>query len=587
MDRSGRGAKPNAYRLVLRDQGRGIAAAALSSALINVLMLTGSLYMLQVYDRVLGSGSVPTLLGLFAIVVVLYGFLGFYDFLRSRLLARCAMRLDLQLSPKAFAGWIGGGSEGRAASMRPLRDIETLRGFLSGPAASALFDLPWVPLFLGILFILHPWLGWLTVGGAVVGAILALAMRWLTQRPIAEAATLDAEERDFVEQGRGAAEVIRAMGMTGWVSEAWRRRHLAALAMQQRAGNPAEILGPASRAFRMLLQSAILTLGAYLVLRHELSAGMIIASSILSGRALAPVDQVIGQWRAIGRVIEAHRRLDEAFAGQGGDRPRIELPAPTGRIAVNRLTKFAPGTPGTDRPRILTQVSFELEPGDGLGVIGASASGKSTLARLLVGAWAPDAGEVRFDGATLEQWAPELLGRYVGYLPQQVRMLPGTIAENISRFDPDALDAAVIGAAKLTGIHETILSLPDGYATRLGGASEPLSGGQIQRLGLARAIYRTPKFVVLDEPNSNLDAEGDAALTQAILSVRRRGGVAVVVAHRPSALEGVDMALAMVNGGMAAFGEKEEVLRKVLRPNVVPVKPNPQPASAGPVAAQG
>ena len=581
MDRPGGAAGPNLYRSALRDLHRGFIAAALFSAVINVLMLTGSLYMLQVYDRVLGSGSVPTLLGLFAIVTVLYGFLGFYDFLRGRLLARSAIRFDLALGPHAFASGIGGNAG--AAAARPLRDLDAVRGFLASPAVTALFDVPWVPLFLGILFVLHPWLGWLTVAGALVGAALALATRLLTARPIAWTATSDVEERDFVEQGRAAAEAIRAMGMSGHVTATWQRLHRATLAAQQAAGNPAELLGSVSRAFRMFLQSAILTLGAYLVLKHELSAGMIIASSILSGRALAPIDQVIGQWRTIGRAIESHRRLDRAFAGQGADKPRIQLPAPTGRITVNQVTSFAPGTPGTDRPRILTQVSFALDPGDGLGVIGASASGKSTLARLLVGAWAPDAGEIRLDGATYDQWTPEDIGRHVGYLPQQVRMLPGSIGQNIARFDPDASDAAVIAAARLTGVHDMILGLADGYATRIGGIAEPLSGGQIQRLGLARAIYRMPKIVVLDEPNSNLDAAGDEALAAAILALRQAGSVVVVMAHRPSGIAAVNKVLVLQGGRVLGFGDKAEVLRATLEPAAARPAPGPAaPAKAAP-----
>lgn len=582
MNSTGRDAAHNPYGEVLRGLRSAVFAAILFSALINVLMLTGSIYMLQVYDRVLSSGSVPTLLGLFAVVILLYGFLGLYDMLRGRILARAAMRLDVALAPRAFTGWIGGVDGGQLASTRPLRDIETLRGFLSGPGVTALFDLPWVPLFLGVLFILHPWLGWLTVAGAGIGALLALATRQLSRKPIAAAAGLEAADREFIEQGRGAAEAIRAMGMAGWVTAAWQRRHLANLSMQQAAGASAETLGPVSRSFRMLLQSAILTLGAWLVLRHELTAGMIVASSVLSGRALAPIDQVVGQWRMIGRALESHQRLREAFAGSEDAAPRLQLPPPSGLITVDRVTKFVPGRTGADRPRMLTQVSFDLAPGDGLGVIGASASGKTTLARLLVGAWVPDAGEIRFDGATRDQWSPEAIGRSIGYLPQQVRMLPGTIAQNISRFDPEASDADVIAAARLTGVHDMILTLPEGYATHLGGGNDPLSGGQVQRLGLARAIYRMPRIVVLDEPNSNLDSAGDDALALAVTALRRAGSAVVVMSHRPSGLAAVNKVLVLRGGVVTGFGDKTEVLRAALEPRQIagPPAAAPQPVSA-------
>ena len=422
------------YRHALRALRPGLGAAAAISAVISVLMLTGSIYMLQVYDRVLASGSVPTLIGLFVIVTVLYGFLGFYDFLRSRMLSRLALRLDCSLGPQAFRRWLG-----TTSTAQPLRDLDALRGFISGPAMPGLFDLPWVPLYLAVLFMVHPWLGWLTIGGAGIVAVLAWAGHRLSQGQIARSLTDDAVARDFAERSQRNAEMILAMGMLGSIGARWRQLQEAGLAAGQQAGNPAEVIGAASRAFRMLMQSAILTLGAYLVIQGQMSGGMIIASSILTGRALAPVDQVIGQWRSIGKALESHRRLAAFFAAGEVSVPVIALPAPTGQISVSNLVKLAPQKgrkPDADRPRLLDGISFTLAPGDAMGVIGASASGKSTLARLLAGAWAADGGEIRLDGATRDQWDPALLGRHIGYLPQQVDLLPGSLRDNIARFDP-------------------------------------------------------------------------------------------------------------------------------------------------------
>jgi PrtD family type I secretion system ABC transporter len=542
------------------------------SALINLLMLTGPVYMLQVYDRVLSSGSVPTLLGLFAIVVVLYGFLGLYDFLRARMLSRAALRLDARAGDEAFRFALRAGTVGGRARVdpgaQPVRDLEMLRSFMASPAMTGIFDLPWMPLFVAVVFLIHPWLGWLTLAGAAVVTAAALLNQVLTRKSIAQAMSIEGAERSLVDQARGDAETIRALGMRDRMVARWRQLHDTALAAGQGGGDRSEAFAAFSKSFRLLLQSALLSLGAYLALRQEITPGMIIATSIIAGRALAPVDQVIGQWRAIGRAKEAHRRLREIFASLPAAKPRIDLPAPKGDLRVRNLTKLAPAgaETGGERARILDRVSFELSPGDGLGVIGNSAAGKSTLARLLVGAWAPDAGEIRLDGATLDQWTPEALGRHVGYLPQFLQVLPGTVSEYIARLDPEAEDAQVIEAARTAGVHEMILRLPDGYATRMDQTTRPLSGGQMQRLGLARAVFGAPRLVVLDEPNANLDAEGDDALAQAIRTLRARGSVVVVMAHRPSAIASVNKVLLLHEGRVARFGDKDEVLRNATRP---------------------
>jgi PrtD family type I secretion system ABC transporter len=550
---------PDAYRAALAGLRPALALAALFSALVNILMLTGSVYMLQVYDRVLASGSLPTLLGLFAIVVVLHGFLGQYDFLRTRLLARAGIRLDRAVGAAGFRAWIGRD----AGAEQPLRELDTLRGFLAGPAVIGLFDLPWMPLYLALLFLIHPWLGWTTLAGAAVVVVLALANQRLNRGPIARAMALEAEERDFAGQCRRMRGTLGAMGMTARVSQEWQRRHEAALAAGQAGSDPSEALAAVSHAFRLLLQSTILTIGAWLVLGAEITAGMIVAASIIAGRALAPIDRVVGHWRMIGRAAEAHRRLADLFARQPAPAAALALPPPTGRIRVTGLTKHAPlpagsggtagGTAGGARRAILENLSFELAPGDGLVVLGSSAAGKSTLARLLVGAAAADAGEIRFDGATPDQWRPQDLGRWIGYLPQTVEMLPGTIRDNIARFDPGAADAAVIEAARLTGVHEMILALPEGYATRLGAEDSPLSGGQIQRLGLTRAVFGAPRIVVLDEPDAHLDPAGEAALATVITSLRARGAVVIVMAHRPGVLAAANRRMLLEAGRLQRF----------------------------------
>lgn len=550
----------NPYRIALALMRRPFVTAGLLSAAINLLMLTGPVYMLQVYDRVLSSGSVATLQGLFLIVVVLYTFLGIYEFLRARILSRAGYRLDSLLGDTAFDYWLRSGTAPERAGENPMRDLDAIRSFLASPAIIGLFDIPWIPLFLGVVFLIHPWLGYLTLAGAAVVAVAALLNQFATRRPIAEALEVDAVERTFSERSRRNAELVLALGMQHNVRKRWKQIHAASLARIQVSGDRSEGFAAFSKSFRLLLQSMLLTLGAYLAIRQQVSAGAIIATSIIAGRALAPVDQVIGQWRSIGRALEAHRRLLETLDRIPQEKRRVKLPAPKGMLKVVNLTKLEPGN-DPKRAKILDQVTFELAPGDGLGVIGNSAAGKSSLAKLIVGAWEPDSGEVRLDGAVLDQWPTEDLGAHIGYLPQTLEMLPGTIAENIARFNPEASDKDIIEAAQIAGVHEMILMLPAGYSTKIGGVQQPLSGGQIQRLGLARAIFGVPRLIVLDEPNSNLDSRGDDALSEAILTLRSRGCVVIVMAHRPSVIRAVNKVMILNRGTLAHFGEKEEIFR--------------------------
>jgi PrtD family type I secretion system ABC transporter len=562
----------NSYLGTLRGLRGTFLLVGFFSAIINLLMLTGPVYMLQVYDRVLSSGSVATLVGLFGAVVLLYGFLGLYDFLRARLLSRAALRLDARVGDEAFRFALRAGASGGRPRIdpgaQPVRDLELVRGFLGSPAVTGIFDLPWMPLFLALVFLIHPWLGYLTLAGAGIVTVAALLNQYMAHASISRSMSLEGAERSLVDKARTDAETLHALGMRDRLVTRWRTLHDSALAAAQVGSDRSEGFASFSKSFRLLLQSALLTMGAFLALRQEITPGMIIATSIIAGRALAPVDQVIGQWRSIGRAREAHDRLREIFGSMPAEKPRIELPAPVGDLSVAALTKLAPAgaASSADRPRILERVGFELSAGDGLGVVGNSAAGKSTLARLLVGAWTPDAGEIRLDGATLDQWTPETLGRHIGYLPQSLHMLPGSVGQNIARFDPNAKDAEVIEAARIAGVHEMILALPDGYATHMDQTNCPLSGGQIQRLGLARAIFGAPHLIVLDEPNSNLDADGDDALAEAIRTMRARGSIVVVMAHRPSAIAAVNKVLLLHKGRAARFGEKDQVLGNAPRP---------------------
>jgi PrtD family type I secretion system ABC transporter len=564
----------HSYPAALRRLTPGLLAVAFVSAILNILMLTGSVYMLQVYDRVLGSGSIPTLLGLFLIVVLLYGFMAIYDALRARILSRGGLRLDRDLGGAAFrALWRGG-----ADSTQGLRDIETLRSFLSGTTIGALCDLPFVPLYLGILFLIHPWLGWITVAGALIAAGLA----WTTHR-MAGSQTADPAERHLADAVLRQGDAILAMGMGLALTRRWRGLRDRALARGQPGQEATETLSALSRAFRMLLQSAILTMGAYLVIQGAMSGGMIIAASILSGRALAPIDQVIGQWKLIARAQEAHGRLRAAPLPAADAAAALSLPDPRGRIVLRGATRLGPERPGAERRAILSGIDLVVEPGQALAVLGPSGAGKSTLARLLVGAVPPDRGEVRLDGATFDQWDEAQLGRRIGYLPQRVEMLPGTIRDNVARFDPDIPDSAVIAAAELVGIHAMILALPQGYGTLVGapGTEGVLSGGQMQRLGLARAICGAPALVVLDEPNANLDQAGDQALNLAVAALRAAGSSVVVMTHRPGILAEVSHLLYLQEGRVALAGPRDEILARALAPQTAS-----QPASqAAPQAA--
>ncbi|EIM24800.1 type I secretion system permease/ATPase [Microvirga lotononidis] len=537
---------------------------AVLSGLINLLYLSGSIFMMEVYDRVLPSRSIPTLVGLSIIIVVLYLFQGLFDMVRGRILARVGAALDEDLSQKVFQGQLAAPIKGKAEGdgQQPLRDLDQLRAFLAGGGPSALFDLPWMPLYLFICFAFHPWLGAVALGGAIVLVAITLLTEFFT-REASKAAVSAALVRNGISDGaRRNAEVVHAMGMAQRIGTRWSQANATYLSYQQKTSDVAGGFGAMSKVLRMLLQSAVLALGAYLVIDGQATGGIMIASSILTSRALAPVELAIANWKGFVSARQGWHRLKTLLDANASVEAPLKLPAPR---SVLSLENAGTGAPGGQRFAI-QDVAFQLNAGSGLGVIGPSASGKSSLARMIVGVWPTWRGKVRLDGAALEQWLPEDLGRHIGYLPQDVELFAGSVAQNIARFDPDPKPEAIIEAAKFANVHEMILQLPDGYETQVGEAGAALSGGQRQRIALARALYGNPFLVVLDEPNSNLDNEGEQALTAAIMSIRARGGVVIVIAHRPSALAGVDMVLVMGEGHVQTFGHKDEVLSKVLRP---------------------
>ncbi|WP_407150130.1 type I secretion system permease/ATPase [Bradyrhizobium sp. ORS 86] len=548
------------------------------SCMINLLYLTGSMFMLQVYDRVLPSRSVPTLVGLVVIAAGLYIAQGVLDLLRGRILGRIGTSLDEALNARVFDTIIrlplmaGNRSEG----LQPLRDLDNVRSFLGSMGPGAFFDLPWLPFYMAICFAFHWLLGVTALVGAIILVALTLITEYLSRAPAKDALTLAARRNDIAASSRRNAEVLVAMGMAGRMNQRWNDANEDYLTGNQRASDVAGGLGAVAKVLRMMLQSSVLAVGAYLVIHQEATGGIIIAGSILSARALAPVDLAIAHWKGFVAARQSWHRLNRLLQQMPARPEQTLLQPPTKRLSIEGVTMVAPG----DQRVIVQDVSFTVEAGSGVGVIGPSGSGKSSLIRALVGVWTPVRGKVRLDGAALDQWSSDVLGRYVGYLPQDVELFGGTIAQNISRFDPDAKSDAIIAAAKEAGVHEMIIKMREGYDTQVGEQGSALSAGQAQRVALARALYGKPFLVVLDEPNSNLDSEGDEALTRAVRSARERGAIVVVVAHRPIGIEGVDQLLVLKDGRMQTFGPKDVVLGQVLQ-RVAPPAPVRIVADAG------
>ncbi|WP_448956391.1 type I secretion system permease/ATPase [Labrys neptuniae] len=540
------------------------------SFMINLLYLNGSLFMLEVYDRVLPSRSVPTLVGLVVLAGGLYVAQGLLELIRSRILVRVGTSLDEALGGRIFESVIrlpliaGGGGDG----LQPLRDLDSVRSFLSGMGPSALFDLPWLPLYLAICFAFHTLLGLAALIGAVILIVITVLTEVLARNPLHEAMGLTVRRNALAAASRRNAEVVVAMGMTGHHTRHWSAVNDDYLAQSRRSSDLIGGLGTAAKVARMMLQSAMLGIGAYLVIHQEATGGIIIAGSILSARALAPVDLAIAHWKSFTAARQSWQRLNKLLMILPRQREVIQLQAPSRQVLVETISLVPPGSQRV----VVAEMTFALEAGHGLGIVGPSGSGKSSLARALVGVWQPVRGKVRLDGAALDQWQPDSLGRHIGYLPQDVELFAGSIGQNICRFDPEADSQDIIAAAREAGVHELIVAMANGYDTQIGEGGHILSAGQAQRIALARALYGQPFLIVLDEPNSNLDAEGDEALTRAIRSARERGAVVVVIAHRPVAIEGVDLLLVMKDGRAQTFGPKETILGQILRPPPGPIK---------------
>ena len=555
-------------------------AIALFSGMSNVLMLTGAIFMLEIYDRVLPSRSVPTLIALIIVATGLYGALGVLDLIRSRILVRIGSYLDETISARVYDGLVRlplkAGNRGEG--LQSLRDLDSLRSFLSGTGLIALFDLPWLPLYLIICFAFHFLIGLTALIGAVVLCLLTALTEVYTRDPGKYMAGLAISRSSLADSSRRNAEALVAMGMSGRLASRWSETNKKYLASQRETSDIAIGFSSTSKVLRMLLQSAVLGVGAYLVINQEATAGIIIASSILSARALAPVDLAIANWKGFVAARQSWQRLNKLLALFPEQTTPMALDPPSKTLVVQNASLVPPG----DQRIVVQDATFSLKAGAGLGIIGPSGSGKSCLARMLVGVWQPIRGKIRLDGATYDQWAADTLGQNIGYLPQDVELIGGTIAENISRFSDDAKPEDIIAAARAAGVHDLIVGLPQGYETAIGEQGMLLSGGQAQRIALARALYGNPFLVVLDEPNSNLDAEGDEALTRAILGVRARSGIVIVIAHRPSAIAGVDQLLVMNNGRQVDFGTKEATLTKLQRPipSPPPLKVVPELESA-------
>jgi PrtD family type I secretion system ABC transporter len=547
---------------------RAFISIAVFSGVSNVLMLTGSIFMLEVYDRVLPSRSVPTLVGLVILAGILYVGLGLLDHIRTRLLVRIGARLDEMISGRVYDAMvslqtkIGARSEGS----QPLRDLDAVRSFLSGLGPIALFDLPWIPLYLIICFAFHVLIGLAALAGAIILCILTWMTEKYTRAPSKEAAELARSRANLAEASRRNAEVLTVMGMAARLSKKWWSINHEYMACQQAASDAVSSFASTSKVFRMLLQSAVLAVGAYLVINQQATAGIIIASSILSGRALAPVDLAIANWKGFVAARQSWSRLNQLLALFPVQSEPTPLEPPTNSLGVEMASVAPPGS----QKLTAYDINFNLEAGDGLAVIGPSGSGKSCLARMLVGAWQLARGKVRLDGAAYDQWDVTALGQYIGYVPQDVELLEGSVAQNIARFTEKPDPKKILAAARAAGVHDLIINLPQGYDTPLGENGGGLSAGQAQRIALARALYGDPFLVVLDEPNSNLDADGDEALLEAILSVRARKGIVIVVAHRPSAIAGLDLVLVMNAGRQVEFGPKESTLAKILKRQIPP-----------------
>jgi ATP-binding cassette subfamily C protein/ATP-binding cassette subfamily C protein EexD len=542
------------------------------SGVANLLQLTVSIYMMQVFDRVLATRNTDTLLYLTLIAVFAIAILAILESVRGTIMQRVATWLENRVAPEGFARALESQLRGRPYRMEALRDLAICRGYLGSPGMLALYDVPWVPIYLAVIFALHPLMGIIAVAGAALLFGLTLANEFITSNLLREAnTTAMASQRRADAIGRNA-EVIDSMGMLPAVMTRWREGVAKSLPPQQRAADRAAWIVGSTKFIRLAVQIAILGFGAYLVLQQELTSGASIAASIIMGRALAPVEQLIGGWKQLVSARQSYRRL-QSFLAQPRIRPEgMKLPEPTGKVLVDRVSFAFPG----QNVAMVKGVAFELNKGESLAIIGPSAAGKTTLIRMLIGVAQPNQGHVRLDGADVFMWQREDFGRHVGYLPQDVELFDGTVFRNIARMG-EAEPEDVFEAARLAGCHDMILRLPNGYDTEIGDGGQHLSGGQRQLIGLARAMFGRPKLVVLDEPNSNLDGDSEAALTRALETLKAQGCTVVLVSHRPALVQGVDKVLLLKEGAIEMFGPRAEVLKRLMAPPRPAEIPAPMP----------
>ena len=547
---------------------KSFATAGFFSLFINFLMIIPALYMLQLYDRVITSGSQSTLLMLTLIMALLLITMGLLEWVRGQILIRVGARLELLLNERLFAltfkrSLLTGGKAGS----EPLDDLTGLRTFLTTNGLFAFFDAPWMPIYIAVMFMFHEWFGWMAVGTAIILITIAFATEKLTNKDISDANNLAVSGRGLVNRNLRNAEVVESMGMLKAIRTNWQKSTNKVLHLQARASSNNGMLTAISKTIRIMSQSLVLGIGAYLVLMQEITPGLMIAGSILLGRALAPLDLMVGSWKGFVNARGMYSRLNKLLLDLPKEKESMSLPPPEGKITVDKLMVSAPGS----RKPIISGIDFSLEAGETLGIIGPSAAGKSVLARALLGIWPTLNGRVRLDGVDVFIWDREELGPHIGYLPQDIELFEGTVAENISRFS--LVDSAkVVAAAKLTDVHEMILKLPQGYDTVIGATGGVLSGGQRQRVGLARAVYDNPKLVLLDEPNSNLDELGEMALQNALDALKEKNTTVIVISHRPGILNELDKILLMRNGQMVAFGPREEILKAPKKQAALPKK---------------
>ncbi|QSR33877.1 type I secretion system permease/ATPase [Marinobacterium iners] len=550
-------------------------SVGLFSMFINLLMLVPAFYMLQVYDRVVTSGSIPTLVMLTLVMILLMVTMGGLEWVRSRIMVRVSTRMDTLLGNRLYDASFKQAlaSGGMQASAQPLSDMTGLRQFLTGNGLFAFFDAPWVPIYIAIMFMFHPWFGVMAIIAVIILSTIAVINEKVTSKMLNEANRENMAATQFTSKNLRNAEVVESMGMLGRIRDRWQEKNHKVLALQGIASDRAGILTSLSKTIRLIVQSLVLGLGAYLAVQQEISPGLMIAGSILLGRALAPIDQMIGVWKQFVGARSQYHRLNDILGKIAQEPERMSLPEPVGAVSAENVMIAPPGT----RTPVVKGVTFSVEPGDMVGIIGPSAAGKSTLVRAILGIWPTIGGKMRLDGADIFNWKRDELGPHIGYLPQDIELFDGTISENIARFGEVDSDE-VVRAARTAGVHELILQLPEGYDTVIGATGGMLSGGQRQRIGLARALYGNPKLVVLDEPNSNLDDQGEAALAQALEKLRQAGVTVFVITHRASVLSHVQKLMVMKEGAILMFGPKDQVLADLNKA----AKPLPTTAVARP-----